>query len=160
VAHWSHPRSGIGGPAVGKHLRIHPVAGMYGLYRDPQIGWWGPPQTGLSDQFMDAEDGHGFLLECVQYAPGLTAASLPWQNGRQHKEDMLRFRKAATLVAIVRDHGGGSVEIDGGGEAVHRYAIADELDQRNFRRGLEALAQVLAASGAEEVHSLNSTPLR
>jgi choline dehydrogenase-like flavoprotein len=153
-------RSGIGGPAVGKHLRIHPVAGMYGLYRDPQIGWWGPPQTGLSDQFIDAEDGHGFLLECVQYAPGLTAASVPWQNGRQHKEDMLRFRKAATLVAIVRDHGGGSVEIDGGGEAVHRYAITDELDQRNFRRGLEALAQVLAASGAEEVHSLNSTPLR
>ena len=64
------------------------------------------------------------------------------------------------MTAGPTDHGAGSVEIDARGEAVHRYAITDELDQRNFRRGLEALAQVLAASGAEEVHSLNSTPLR
>ena len=153
-------RSRIGGPAVGKHLRIHPVGALYGRYREPQVGWWGAPQTGLSDQFIDAENGHGFLLECVQYAPGLTAASVPWHNGRQHKEDMLGMRNAATVIAIVRDHGSGSVGIDSQGEAVHRYEVADELDQRNFRRGLEAMARVLEASGAMEVRTLNAKPLK
>jgi choline dehydrogenase-like flavoprotein len=152
-------RSGIGGPAVGQHLKIHPVGGLLGLYPEPQVGWWGAPQTGLCDQFVAAEDGHGVLLECVQYAPALAAASVPWVGGRQHKEEMLRLRNSATLIAIIRDHGSGSVEIDERGEAVHHYALMDELDQRNFRRGLEAIARVLEASGAEAIHSLSSTPL-
>lgn len=152
-------RSGIGGPAAGHHLKIHPVGALYGLYREPQVGWWGAPQTGLCDQFVAAEDGQGVLLECVQYAPALLAASMPWLGGRQHKEDMLRLRDSAALIAIVRDHGGGSVEIDGRGEAVHHYAVTDELDQRNFRRGLAAIARVLEASGAEAIRSLSSAPL-
>ena len=153
-------RSGIGGPAAGHHLRIHPVGAIFGMYAEPQNAWWGAPQTVLSDQFVEAEAGHGFLMECVQYGPGLSAASIPWQSGRQHKADMLRLRNASTAIALVRDHGGGRVELDAHGEAVHRYAVEDELDQRNFRRGLEAMVRVHEAAGAEEIHTLNRIPLR
>ena len=153
-------RSGVGGPAAGKHLRIHPVAALYGVYDRPQISWWGAPQTVLSDEHVEAEAGHGFLLECVQYAPGLGAASIPWQNGRQHKEDLAALNRSATTIALVRDHGGGTVEIDPQGEAVHHYAVEDEVDRRNFRRGLEAMVRVHEAAGAEEIHTLNRRPLR
>lgn len=152
-------RSGIGGPAAGKHLRIHPVSALFGVYAEPQRPWWGAPQTALSDEFVDAEAGHGFLMECVQYGPGLAAASLPWHGGRRHKEDIARLTNASTTISLIRDHGGGSVEIDSKGEAVHRYAITDELDQRNFRRGIEAQIRVHDAAGADEIHTLNSQPL-
>lgn len=152
-------RSGIGGPAAGRHLRIHPVSAIFGVYAEPQTPWWGAPQTALSDEFVEAEAGHGFLMECVQYGPGLAAASLPWQNGRQHKEDIARLSNASTSIALIRDHGGGSVEIDGRGQAVHRYAVTDELDQRNFRRGLDAQIRVHEAAGAGEIHTLNQQPL-
>jgi len=152
-------RSGIGGPATGKHLRIHPVSALFGVYADPQQPWWGAPQTALSDEHVDVEDGYGFLLECVQYGPGLAGASLPWRGGRQHKEDVARLANASTTIGLIRDHGGGSVEIDAKGEAVHHYAVTDEVDVRNFRRGLEAQVRVHEAAGADEIHTLNAEPL-
>jgi choline dehydrogenase-like flavoprotein len=148
-------RSGIGGPAVGRGLRIHPVAAVYGVYESEQRGWWGAPQTVVCDEFADAEDGHGFLVECVQYAPGLTASSLPWRSGRQHKEAMVQLRNASTFIFLIRDRGEGRVTVDAAGEAVHSYRVEDELDQRNFRRGLASLARLHEAAGAREVHALN-----
>jgi choline dehydrogenase-like flavoprotein len=152
-------RSGIGGPAVGRHLRIHPVGAVYGVYEQQQRAWWGPPQTGICDEFAAAEDGHGFLIETAQYAPGQAASALPWVSGRQHKEAMSEFRNASTLIFLVRDRGGGRVTVDGEGEAVHSYRVEDELDQRSFRRGLAAVIRVHEAAGAREIHTLNRRPL-
>src|SRR5436305_18069 len=61
-------RSGIGGPAAGDHLRLHPSTGVLGIYDEPQRGWWGAPQTGLSDAFERIEGDHGFLVECPHFA--------------------------------------------------------------------------------------------
>ena len=36
---------------------------MGGIYDEPQKGWWGPPQSGLSNHFANLEDGYGFLIE-------------------------------------------------------------------------------------------------
>jgi choline dehydrogenase-like flavoprotein len=152
-------RSGLGGPAVGQGLRIHPVAAMYGVYESEQRGWWGAPQTGICDEFVAAEDGHGFLVECVQYAPGLIGSSLPWRSGADHKEAMARLRHASTLIFLIRDRGAGRVTVDASGEAVHSYRVEDELDQRNFRRGLAALARLHQAAGAREIHALSRAPL-
>ncbi len=38
-------RSGIGGPAAGDYLRLHPATAIAGFYDSPQKGWWGAPQT-------------------------------------------------------------------------------------------------------------------
>ncbi|HYW23959.1 MAG TPA: GMC family oxidoreductase [Terriglobales bacterium] len=152
-------RSGIGGPAVGRGLRVHPVAAMYGVYEAGQRGWWGAPQTGICDEFANAEDGHGFLVECVQYAPGLIASSLPWRSGAQHKEAMTQLRHASTFIFLIRDRGDGRVTVDASGEAVHSYRVEDELDQRSFRGGLAALARLHEAAGAREIHALSRAPL-
>ncbi len=50
-------RSGIGGPAVGHHLRLHPCTAIMGVYGEDQRAWWGPPHAGLVDEFADVEDG-------------------------------------------------------------------------------------------------------
>ena len=41
-------RSGIGGPAVGDYLRLHPTTAVSGHYEDDQRPWWGPPQAAIS----------------------------------------------------------------------------------------------------------------
>jgi choline dehydrogenase-like flavoprotein len=148
-------RSGIGGPAAGDHLRLHPATVVVGVYDEPQRSWWGAPQTGLSDEFADLEDGYGFLVETSHASPALTGTAVPWQSGRQHKETMAKGPMTSALVVLVRDRGHGRVTIDGGGNPVHHYDLADELDVRHFRRGLAELVRMHDAAGAREVLSLS-----
>ena len=111
-------RSGIGGPAVGEHLRLHPTGAMTGVYADDQRWWWGPPQSAISHQFADLEDGYGFLVESAQSTTGLFAGASPWLSGRDHKERMLAWRRCAPFINLTRDHGHGRVTVDDAGNAV------------------------------------------
>lgn len=151
-------RSGIGGPAVGRHLRLHPATAVNGIYTEPQKAWWGAPQTGLSDEFSDLEDGYGFLIECGHASPGVSGSAVPWASGEQHKGEMARSPLAAGFVLLIRDRGAGEVAIDREGNAVHRYALDDELDLRTFRRGLAELVRLHEAAGAQEVYTLHREP--
>ncbi len=56
-------RSGIGGPAAGHNLRLHPCTAVMGQYEDDTRAWWGAPHAGLVDEFAGLEDGYGFLIE-------------------------------------------------------------------------------------------------
>ena len=57
-------RSGIGGPAVGQNLKLHPAVGVGGIYAEPQVSWWGPPQAAIVDEFAgkaaDGSDAYGY----------------------------------------------------------------------------------------------------
>ena len=147
-------RSGIGGPAVGNYLRIHPCTALFGIYGDDQRAWWGPPQAGLVDEFAAVEDGHGFLIESTQYAPALVGSALPFTGAQRHKEMMERVRYGATFIGLLRERGHGRVEIDGDGQAVVHYALTDELDVRNTHRAIEAQARLHAAAGAREIQPM------
>ena len=144
-------RSGIGGPAVGDYLRLHPAGAMFATYDEPQDSWWGPPQSALSHQFAEGSDGHGFLLEGAHHAIGIIAAAVPWESGRQHKEEIARFKTTSGLILLIRDRGHGRVDVDEAGNAVPSYRLADDLDVANFRAGLEAVARVHEAAGAERI---------
>lgn len=152
-------RSGIGGPAVGKYLRLHPATAVAGVYDEPQRAWWGPPQTGLTDHFADVEDGYGFLVEGTHASPGVTGASVPWESGRQHKEWMAQGPAASSFVHLIRDRGHGEVVVDGAGNAVHRYHLDDPLDDRIFRQGLVELIRLHEAAGAQQVYTLHRKPM-
>jgi choline dehydrogenase-like flavoprotein len=147
-------RSGIGGPAAGDYLRLHPCVALFGSYAEDQRGWWGAPQAALVDEFADVEDGHGFLIESVQYAPGLIGSAMPWISAEQHKELLSQAKFGATFIPLLRDRGHGRVEIDGSGEAVPWYSVDDELDRRNIQRGIERVAELHRAAGAVEIAGL------
>jgi choline dehydrogenase-like flavoprotein len=144
-------RSGIGGPAVGKHLRLHPSSGMFGVYEEDQKAWWGPPQAAIMDEFRDLGDGYGLIVEGSQYYPGVFAFQLALTNGKAHKELMSKFARMCDLLFITRDHGGGEVAIDEHGEAVHTYSLDDPRDQEQVRKGLRVLAELHLAAGAQEL---------
>jgi choline dehydrogenase-like flavoprotein len=152
-------RSGIGGPATGRYLRLHPAGAIFAHYAEPQDSWWGSPQAALSHEFANLEGGHGFLLEGAHHTIGISAGASPWRSGRQHKEDMASFRRASGLIMLIRDHGHGQVVIDGNGNAVPSYLLTDEVDQRNFRAGMQAVARLHEAAGAERMVGLSHVPL-
>ena len=153
-------RSGIGGPAAGKHLRLHPASLVAGVYEQPIEGWIGQIQSALSDEFKQCEGEHGFLIEATTVAPGILAMSLPWVDGKHHKELMARTLKySAPFISVARDHGEGQVVIDDHGRAVTRWSFGDEVDARMFRRAMVELAKLQRAAGAKEIITLYQQPL-
>jgi len=144
-------RSGIGGPAAGDYLRLHPVVAISGKYKDDQRAWWGPPQTGLSDQFLRLKDDHGILVECSHHSLVVGSSATPWASGRDHKELMAGLAHYAGFIGIVRDHGHGRVEVDANGESVPYYPVLDSLDIEHLQRALRELTLMHQAAGADRI---------
>jgi hypothetical protein len=150
-------RSGIGGPAAGKHLRLHPASVVEGVYDEPIEGWIGQAQSAVSYQFSDLEGQWGFLLESCPTAPALIATNWPFEDGAQHKREFgTKFEHAAPFITVARDHGEGEVVIDEHGRAVVRWSLSDEVDRRLFIRGNQELARLHRAAGAKEIVTLHA----
>jgi choline dehydrogenase-like flavoprotein len=151
-------RSGIGGPAVGRCLRVQPGGAVYGVYKEKQKGWWGSPMTSNCEEFVDTGGGHGFYMEIPAFAPGFFATAISWPGGREHKEVMAKVPYVSTFIWFLRDRGrgpegttNGQVKIDGLGNAVITYRLSDEVDQRNFRRATATAVRIHEAAGAQEI---------
>lgn len=149
-------RSGIGGPAVGKHLRLHPAFAIAGVYDEPIEGWNGQLQSALSDHFADIEDGHGFLIEAVGMFPAYASPAFPWESGERHKQIMQTFPWIAPFITVARDHGSGEVLLDDLGRPVVRWDFDDEVDARLAVRAHAELARLHHAAGAAEVFSFHA----
>jgi choline dehydrogenase-like flavoprotein len=151
-------RSGIGGPAVGKHLRLHPAGIVNGIYDEPIEAWIGQIQSEVSDHFADCEGEWGFLIESVGATPSIGAGGVPWRDGEQHKRDFAHiFPHHAPFISVARDHGEGEVVIDAYGRAVIRWSLSDELDRKLFVRANVELARMHYAIGAPEIRTLHAT---
>jgi choline dehydrogenase-like flavoprotein len=153
-------RSGVGGPAVGKNLRLHPAYGVIGIYDEEIDGWRGQIQSALSDHFFELEDGCGFLIEAVGMGPGLIGASFPWESGAEHKRLMQTLPWQAPFITVGRDHGSGEVVLDEHGRALVRWGLDDEVDARLARRANVELARLQRAAGASEVFTLHAKDMR
>jgi choline dehydrogenase-like flavoprotein len=156
-------RSGIGGPAVGRHLRLHPCTAVMGSYGQDMQAWWGPPHAALIDEFAAGDgDGYGFLIEGVQYTTGLGGSAIPWRDAQQHKQTFEDFRNASTLIGLVRDRGedNGRVELDASGMAQPFYSMLDPRDRAMTGQALDAQIRVHAAAGAHQISVLaDSMPI-
>jgi len=144
-------RSGIGGPAVGDYLRLHPTVAVTAYYDEPQNWLWGPPQAALSHQYADTGEGFGFLIESAQATTGVFAGAIPWRSGFDHKRRMREWSHAAAFVGVVRERGHGQVVIDERGEPVVHYPISDDVDRAHIRLAVEQLVRVHEAAGAREI---------
>jgi len=153
-------RSGIGGPAVGRYLRMHPVPAIIALYPEPQIPWWGGPMTAMIDEFADMEDGYGFLVQCLHWAPTALSTLIARSSWAEHKQTMARLDHAAAYIGLVRDRGHGTVTIDADGNSVVHYAITDEVDVRSAHKALEVQIRANAEAGADDIIPLSAQPTR
>jgi choline dehydrogenase-like flavoprotein len=144
-------RSGIGGPAVGRNLRVQPGGAVYGIYKDRQLAWWGSPMTTNCEQFVNTGGGFGFYMEIPAFGPGFVASVLPWASGYQHKELMTKVPYISTFIWFLRDRGSGQITIDGSGDSVSFYELSDEVDQKNFRQATAEAIRIHEAAGAEQI---------
>jgi choline dehydrogenase-like flavoprotein len=153
-------RSGIGGPAVGKHLRLHPAYVVNGIYDEPIEGWRGQIQSRVADCHAQIENGCGFLYEGTTVHPGLFAPALPWENGASHKQIMHVIRWLAPFITVARDHGSGEVVLDDLGRPVVRWGLNDEVDARLAVRAHVELARLHQAAGAQEILTAHAREMR
>ncbi len=150
-------RSRIGGPAVGRHLRLHPAGIVNGIYDEPTDPWVGQIQSEVSDHFGSCAGDHGFLIESVGAMPSLNASGIPWRDGEQHKREFARsFRRHAPFLSVARDHGEGEVVLDPHGNPIVRWSLEDPIDRELFVRANVELARLHFAAGAPEIRTLHA----
>lgn len=153
-------RSGIGGPAVGRNLRVHPAWIVTGVYDQPVQAWSGQIQSAVSFDLTRCEDGTGFLVESLALNPLTWAGQTPFETAASHRELLRRLPYFATWHGVAHDHGAGEVYLDEDGTAAVRWELADPIDQRVARRAHVELARMHHAAGANEIFTFHNTDQR
>ncbi len=152
-------RSGIKNKKIGKHLRLDPTAAVGGVFSREVKAWAGPPQTVAVRKFWNRDGkGHGFYIEAAPAHPGLFAFSIPWVDGRSHKEFMKRYARSTASIVLLREWGSGTVDVDSNGSPLVSYEL-DRRDKENLISGMETTGRVLAAAGALELWTTHTTPV-
>lgn len=147
-------RSGLRNPAIGKHLGLHPVRLVYGLFDEVQDAHMVYPITAHSMAHQHDEDG-GFVIEAttVQDPIGF-ATTLSDENGPlwgQRLVDALRrYRHWNGVLAMVSDENTSSVAVDANG--AERFDVAwNENERRRLDDALAFSRAVLEKAGAKQV---------
>ncbi len=156
-------RSGMGGDAVGRWLRLHPTTATIGVFDHEIVGSAGIPLSTMCDEHIrwNGSD-YGFWLECPPFLPGLGAVAAPG-FGRAHAECMTQFRHLGSVIALTRD--GADTQVSSGGVTVQRdgrvsieYALT-KADAQRVSASIEAAARLQLAAGAREVRTLHTEPV-
>jgi choline dehydrogenase-like flavoprotein len=147
-------RSGLQSDAVGKHLGLHPVRLVYGLFDEPQDAHMVYPITAHCMKHQHDEDG-GFVIEGttiqdpISFATTLCDESGPlW--GQRLVDAVRRFRHWIGVLAMANDENTSAVVVDeNGGE---RFDVAFRpAEQERIDASFDFSRRVLEAAGATRV---------
>jgi len=152
-------RSGVGHPAIGRHLRLHPVPLMAARLSAPVDMWRGTMQAVRSEQFVRGDaTRRGYVIESAPGHLGLIALALPWSGAADHAALMADVRRVAPLIAVSRDGGEGRTSITRAGRVRIDYRL-DALGVATLRHALVSMARLArAAGGLEELIGV-ATPM-
>jgi choline dehydrogenase-like flavoprotein len=145
-------RSGLENENIGRHLRLHPVTGVAGVFEEEIRPWEGVMQAVYSDELADLHAGYGMKLESAPFHPGVLAMYAPWRSARQHEDLMAKLAHLVPIGLLLRDTSEGEVRVGRDGEPVVHYRLND-VDIGHVRTGLDGAARVLEAAGATSVFS-------
>jgi choline dehydrogenase-like flavoprotein len=148
-------RSGIGGPAVGRNLKLHPAWFMGGVHDERLDAWTGQIQSVTSPDFRLLPHGGGFLPECVILSPTFWSSAMPWRGGAEHKRQMLDLCRTASWHAVTRDRGSGRVVLSADGEAVVQWKLSDARDLETATIANVELARLHEAAGAKRIFTFD-----
>jgi len=146
-------RSGLHNPHIGANLHLHPTAVVFSRFDEAIHPWQGVPMSRVSKELANLDGrGYGVALEVAPAHPGLTASTIPWNNGREHKHLMGHFANMANIIAITRDEHGGRVKLDRYGNPVLEYHLHRE-DAAHAMRGLLGALRIHHAAGASAIYA-------
>ena len=153
-------RSGIDHPAMGRHLRLHPVS-VLGAFLDEDVEMWrGTMQAARSIEHLadgpDA-DGGGFIVESAPGTPGLIGLVFPWGGRTAFSRLMSEIGHVAPLLAITADRGSGRVGISRAGRPRIDYTVAKD-DRRALQDGLATCARIAWEGGSRRMLAVGTPP--
>jgi choline dehydrogenase-like flavoprotein len=140
-------RSGLGGPQVGRNLRIHPACWVGARYEEEVRGWEGVMQSYYVDQW---EARHRVLLEAT-FTPLAFGGAWLVGTGAEHQRSMLDFGHVGSIGVHLCDRSHGSVGLANGGALRARYEL-NEDDAGHVVFGIARAAEIHFAAGAVEVY--------
>jgi choline dehydrogenase-like flavoprotein len=147
-------RSGMRSDAIGRHLGLHPVRLVYGLFDEPQDAHMVYPITAHCMKHQHDEDG-GFVIEGttiqdpISFATTLCDESGPlW--GQPLVDAVRKFRHWVGVLAMANDENTSAVVVDeNGGE---RFDVAFRpAEQERIDASFDFSRRVLEAAGATRV---------
>jgi choline dehydrogenase-like flavoprotein len=147
-------RSGLGNASVGRHLGLHPVRLVYGLFDEPQDAHMVYPITAHCVKHQHDEDG-GFVIEAttiqdpISFATTLGDESGPlW--GPRLVEAVHAFRYWIGFLAMANDDNNSAVSV--GEDGLERLEVDFQpAEQERIDAGLRFSRDVLEAAGARQV---------
>jgi choline dehydrogenase-like flavoprotein len=139
-------RSGLGGPAVGRHLHIHPACWVGARYAEEVRGWDGVMQSYYIDQW----EPQRLLLEATFTPLAFGGAWLPGA-GSDHQRSLLEFGHVGSIGVHLSDQSSGQVSIARDGSLRARYKLTQE-DTDRLTFGIARAAEIHFAAGATEVY--------
>jgi choline dehydrogenase-like flavoprotein len=140
-------RSGLGGPQVGRNLRIHPACWVGARYEEEVRGWEGVMQSFYVDEWEEAQR---VLLEAT-FTPLAFGGAWLAGTGREHQRSMLNFAQIGSIGVQLRDLSVGSVGLANEGALRAGYRLSDD-DARQVVFGIARAAEIHFAAGAAEVY--------
>lgn len=145
-------RSGLRNEHIGRHLHLHPVSNVSGVFQEEIRPWEGTMQAVYSDQFRFMSGNYGVKYETTALQPSIHASVLPWRDPKHYRLLLSKLSRTVGIGTLLRDRDGGRVSVDREGHAVAHYALS-EFDRKHLRLGFIGAARILEAAGAELIFS-------
>ena len=151
-------RSGLEHPAIGRHLRLHPVPVIAGRFDETVEMWRGTLQAARSLEFSEPDAGrNGYVIEAAPGHPGLLALALPWEGAEEHAGIMAGVARLSPLIAVTRDGGEGRTTLTRNGRVRIDYRL-DASGVATLRHALVSMARLARAAGALDIVAAGTPP--
>src|SRR5215470_7350720 len=118
-------RSGLSNRHIGRHLYLHPVSNICGIFDQEIRPWEGTMQAVYSDQHRFLTANYGVKYETTALQPVIAMAVMPWRGPVDYRARMASLPQTAAIGVLLRDRGEGRVTVDREGYPVTRYTLCD-----------------------------------
>jgi choline dehydrogenase-like flavoprotein len=145
-------RSGLQNENIGRHLHLHPVSNVCGVFEEEIRPWEGTMQAIYSDEHRFLTGNYGVKYETTALQPVIAVAVLPWREPEHYRSLLEKLSRTMAIGVLLRDRDGGRVTVDSEGNPVAHYALS-KFDREHLRSGFIGAARILEAAGARLIFS-------
>jgi long-chain-alcohol oxidase len=145
-------RSGLRNENIGRHLHLHPVSNVSGVFEEEIRPWEGTMQAIYSDEHRFMTGSYGVKYETTALQPVIAVAVLPWREPEHYRSLLGKLSNSMAIGVLLRDRDGGRVRLDREGNPQTHYSLS-EFDRAHLRRGFAGAARILEAAGARLIFS-------
>src|SRR6266481_5965664 len=145
-------RTGLENEHIGRHLHLHPVSNISGIFDEEILPSAGTMQAIYSDEHRNITGNFGVKYETTSLQPVIAMAVMPWREPRDFRARMAQLKNTSAIGVLLRDRGEGRVTIDRAGHPVSSYSLSD-FDRRHMQLGFRGAAEILENAGARRIYS-------